>query len=61
MNTPSPSTLRLARLAPRSDRRRGPLRSSALADYAAALKAALHRHHVLFLRDQTVDCAGQSG
>ena len=38
----------------------GLLRSGALADYAAALKAALHRHHVLFLR-QAIDRAGQSG
>ncbi|MEC8564597.1 MAG: TauD/TfdA family dioxygenase, partial [Pseudomonadota bacterium] len=37
----------------------GLLRSGALADYAAALKAALHRHHVLFLRDQAIDRAGQ--
>ena len=31
------------------------IRSGGLADYAAALKAALHRHHVLFLRDQDID------
>lgn len=37
----------------------GLLRSGALADYAAALKAALHRHHVLFLRNQAIDRAGQ--
>ena len=37
----------------------GLLRSGALADYAAALKAALHRHHVLSLRDQAMDRAGQ--
>ena len=37
----------------------GLLQSGALADYAAALKAALHRHHVLFLRDQGIDRAGQ--
>ena len=37
----------------------GLLRSGALADYAAALKAALHGHHVLFLRDQAIDRAGQ--